>query len=55
MRVFPAYFRVGFYGPKFGELDGKEFIYKVPGQIKLGHIQNQLKVFYFIFLQCIYL
>ena len=43
MRIFPVYFRVGFYGPKAEELQGKEFIYKVPGETRLGHIQAHLK------------
>jgi hypothetical protein len=27
-RSFGTYFRVGYYGPKFGDLNGAEFIYK---------------------------
>lgn len=43
VRIFPVYFRVGFYGPKAAELQGKEFIYKVPGETRLGHIQTDLR------------
>jgi hypothetical protein len=43
VRIFPTYYRVGFYGPRFEELANKEFIYRVPGHVKLGHIQTQLK------------
>ncbi|KAL6049946.1 RasGEF domain-containing protein [Balamuthia mandrillaris] len=43
LRIFPTYFRVGFYGRRFEDLDGREFIYRVPGETRLGHIQNQLK------------
>ena len=27
-RVFGTYFRVGFYGGRFGDLAGEEFVYK---------------------------
>uniref|UniRef100_A0A8C7QHB7 Dedicator of cytokinesis 8 n=1 Tax=Oncorhynchus mykiss TaxID=8022 RepID=A0A8C7QHB7_ONCMY len=30
-RMFGTYFRVGFYGAKFGDLDEQEFVYKEPG------------------------
>lgn len=43
VRIFPVYFRVGFYGPKAQELEGREFIYKLPGETRLGHIQTALK------------
>jgi len=43
VRVFPVYYRVGYYGSEFKELDGKQFVYRLPGHTKLGHIQNQLK------------
>ncbi|ELR23197.1 uncharacterized protein ACA1_067810 [Acanthamoeba castellanii str. Neff] len=43
VRVFPVYYRVGYYGSKFEELDGKEFVYRLPGHTKLGHMQTQLK------------
>ena len=45
-RVFGTYFRVGFYGPKFGDLDGEEFIYKEPTLTKLPEISHRLESFY---------
>ena len=45
-RVFGTYFRVGFYGPKFGDLDGEEFIYKEPTLTKLPEISHRLENFY---------
>lgn len=45
-RVFGTYFRVGFYGSKFGDLDGEEFIYKEPTLTKLPEIFNRLENFY---------
>lgn len=51
-RVFGTYFRVGFYGTKFGDLDGEEFIYKEPTLTKLPEIFNRLEVvIYFSFNQ----
>jgi hypothetical protein len=44
--MFGTYFRVGFYGPKFGDLDGEEFIYKEPTLTKLPEISHRLEVFY---------
>jgi hypothetical protein len=29
-RMLGSYYRVGFYGKVFDELDGKEFVYKEP-------------------------
>lgn len=43
-RVFGTYFRVGFYGAKFGDLDGEEFIYKEPTLTKLAEISHRLEV-----------
>jgi hypothetical protein len=43
-RLFGTYFRVGFYGTKFDELDGQEFIYKEPGITKLAEIASRLEV-----------
>ena len=43
-RMFGTYFRVGFYGPKFGDLDGEEFIYKEPTLTKLPEISHRLEV-----------
>lgn len=43
-RLFGTYFRVGFYGSKFGDLDGEEFIYKEPMLTKLPEISHRLEV-----------
>ncbi|KAF7997149.1 hypothetical protein HCN44_005426 [Aphidius gifuensis] len=45
-RVFGTYFRVGFYGGKFGDLAGEEFIYKEPTLTKLPEIFSRLENFY---------
>ncbi|CAF1065833.1 unnamed protein product [Didymodactylos carnosus] len=45
-RLFATYFRVGFYGTRFDELDGEEFIYKEPGITKLAEIAHRLESFY---------
>ncbi|XP_046985251.1 dedicator of cytokinesis protein 7 [Schistocerca americana] len=45
-RVFGTYFRVGFYGTKFGDLNGEEFIYKEPTLTKLPEIFSRLENFY---------
>ncbi|CAF3642968.1 unnamed protein product [Adineta steineri] len=45
-RLFGTYFRVGFYGTKFDEFDGQEFIYKEPGITKLAEIASRLESFY---------
>ncbi|GFS94716.1 dedicator of cytokinesis protein 7 [Nephila pilipes] len=45
-RVFGTYFRVGFYGNKFGDLDGEEFVYKEPYLTKLPEISHRLENFY---------
>ena len=42
--MFGTYFRVGFYGAKFGDLDGQEFIYKEPSITKLPEIAHRLEV-----------
>ncbi|EGC37649.1 hypothetical protein DICPUDRAFT_149722 [Dictyostelium purpureum] len=42
-RFFSRFYRVGFFGKKFEELDGKEFIYKKPHKCNISTIQNQLK------------
>lgn len=36
------YFRVGFYGLKFGDLDGEEYIYKELAIIKLLEVLYRL-------------
>lgn len=45
-RVFGTYFRVGFYGHRFGDLDGEEFVYKEPMLTKLPEIACRLESFY---------
>ncbi|XP_076063961.1 dedicator of cytokinesis isoform X2 [Oratosquilla oratoria] len=45
-RVFGTYFRVAFFGSKFGDLDGEEFIYKEPTLTKLPEISHRLESFY---------
>ena len=45
-RLFGTYFRVGFYGKMFEDLDGEEFIYKEPGITKLSEIAHRLEAFY---------
>ncbi|KAG8543683.1 hypothetical protein GDO81_024032 [Engystomops pustulosus] len=45
-RMFGTYFRVGFYGAKFGDLDEQEFIYKEPTITKLPEISHRLEGFY---------
>ena len=43
-RIFGTYFRVGFYGSLFGDLDGEEFIYKEQSITKLPEISHRLEV-----------
>ncbi|XP_073227641.1 dedicator of cytokinesis protein 7-like isoform X3 [Porites lutea] len=45
-RMLGTYFRVGFYGSKFGDLDGEEYIYKEPAITKLPEISHRLQAFY---------
>lgn len=45
-RVFATYFRVGFYGQRFGDLDHQEFVYKEPFLTKLPEIAHRLESFY---------
>lgn len=45
-RIFGTYFRVGFYGCKFGDLNGAEFVYKEPTLTKLSEIFSRLQNFY---------
>ena len=45
-RLFGTYFRVGFYGEKFQDLNAEEFIYKEPGITKLAEIAHRLEAFY---------
>ncbi|XP_022112324.2 dedicator of cytokinesis protein 7 [Pieris rapae] len=45
-RVFGTYFRVSFYGARFGDLSGEEFIYKEHALTKLPEIFSRLENFY---------
>ncbi|XP_078070451.1 dedicator of cytokinesis protein 8 isoform X2 [Mustelus asterias] len=45
-RMFGTYFRVAFYGAKFGDLDEQEYIYKEPTITKLPEISHRLEAFY---------
>ncbi|CAD5215071.1 unnamed protein product [Bursaphelenchus xylophilus] len=45
-RCFGTYFRVGFYGEKFVDLNGEEFIYKEPSITKLSEVSHRLEQFY---------
>lgn len=45
-RVFGTYFRVGFYGTRFGDLNQEEFVYKEPTLTKLPEIFSRLENFY---------
>jgi len=45
-RLFGTYFRVGFYGHSFNELNGEEFVYKEPGITKLAEIAHRLENYY---------
>lgn len=42
--MFGTYFRVGFYGCRFGDLDEQEFVYKEPSITKLAEISHRLEV-----------
>uniref|UniRef100_A0A3Q3LNV2 Dedicator of cytokinesis 6 n=1 Tax=Labrus bergylta TaxID=56723 RepID=A0A3Q3LNV2_9LABR len=44
--MFGTYFRVGFYGCRFGDLDEQEFVYKEPSITKLAEISHRLEEFY---------
>lgn len=39
-----SFYRVGFFGTGFDELDGQEFIYKEPKITRLGEITERLMV-----------
>ena len=45
-RIFDAFFRVGFYGSRFGDLDGEEYIYKEKCLTRLAEIALRLEKFY---------
>ncbi|XP_011659040.1 guanine nucleotide exchange factor SPIKE 1 isoform X1 [Cucumis sativus] len=41
-----TYYRVGFYGEKFGKLDRKEYVYREPRDVRLGDIMEKLSHVY---------
>ncbi|KAK1318522.1 hypothetical protein QJS10_CPB04g00652 [Acorus calamus] len=41
-----TYYRVGFYGDQFGKLDGKEYVYREPRDVRLGDIMAKLSHIY---------
>ncbi|XP_043910690.1 dedicator of cytokinesis protein 7-like [Protopterus annectens] len=45
-RIFGTFFRVGFYGPLFRDLNGQEFVYKEPGITRLAEMSYKLEEFY---------
>uniref|UniRef100_A0A0X3PF35 Dedicator of cytokinesis protein 6 n=1 Tax=Schistocephalus solidus TaxID=70667 RepID=A0A0X3PF35_SCHSO len=45
-RLCSSYFRVGFYGQKFEELNGREFVYKETPLTKLPEVTARLKEYY---------
>lgn len=46
--MFGTYFRVGFYGCRFGDLDEQEFVYKEPSITKLAEISHRLEASVFL-------
>jgi hypothetical protein len=42
-RMLGTYYRVGFYGLKFGKLDGKQYIYKRPKITQLAEVVTYIK------------
>ncbi|URE46978.1 Dedicator of cytokinesis [Musa troglodytarum] len=41
-----TYYRVGFYGNRFGKLDRKEYVYREPRDVRLGDIMEKLSHIY---------
>ncbi|WCJ32880.1 guanyl-nucleotide exchange factors GTPase binding GTP binding [Euphorbia peplus] len=41
-----TYYRVGFYGERFGKLDRKEYVYREPRDVRLGDIMEKLSHIY---------
>ncbi|KAF5477312.1 hypothetical protein F2P56_003961 [Juglans regia] len=41
-----TYYRVGFYGERFGKLDKKEYVYREPRDVRLGDIMEKLSHIY---------
>ena len=52
-RFLCSYFRVGFYGLIFGDLDGQEFIYREAALTRLGEFSLRLQVSSYYLLSCI--
>lgn len=45
-RLFAAYFRVGFFGVRFGPaLDGAQFVYREPAHTKLHEVSSRFEVY----------
>lgn len=44
--VDATYYRVGFYGGKFGKLDRKEYIYREPRDVRLGDMMEKITHIY---------
>jgi len=42
-RLFPVYYRVGFYGDKWGDLNRREYIYKESAMVRLADFTQRLK------------
>eukprot|EP01094_Clydonella_sp_ATCC50884_P017219 TRINITY_DN2957_c0_g1_i1.p1 TRINITY_DN2957_c0_g1~~TRINITY_DN2957_c0_g1_i1.p1 ORF type:complete len:1831 (-),score=674.61 TRINITY_DN2957_c0_g1_i1:292-5784(-) len=45
-RMLGSYYRIGFYGQSFLDLNGSEYIYKEPKITKLSEIKDRLKTLY---------
>ena len=43
-RLLGSFFRVGFYGSRFGDLDGVQFIYKEEGHTRLAEFSLRIEV-----------
>ncbi|CAM8926387.1 unnamed protein product [Rhodiola kirilowii] len=41
-----TYYRVGFYGARFGKLDKREYVYREPRDVRLGDIMEKLSHIY---------
>lgn len=45
-RLFGSYYRVAYFGHRFGDLNGKEYVYKEPKITRLGEIKERLFLLY---------
>jgi hypothetical protein len=43
-RLFNNYYRVGFYGPRFGPLNETQYVYREPSSVRLADFQNRMVV-----------